>query len=74
VRILNTEDFWKSPIAIRIEADSLLVLKKMVVPAIPDAPSLSNLPASSTGVTAGSPARPWTPALPLVSIKLWRFL
>jgi len=62
VRILNTEDFWKSPIAIRIEADSLLVLKKMVVPAIPDAPSLSNLPASSTGVTAGSPARPWTPA------------
>jgi len=61
-------------ITIRIDADSLLVLKEMVVLAIPDALSLSGLPASSTSVTTGSPARPRTPALLLISIKFWRFL
>ena len=48
-------------IALGVDADSLLVLEEMVVPALSQTLPRSGLPASTAGVAAGPPGRPGSP-------------
>ena len=58
----NQTNCYLEKVAFRIDTESLLVLKEMVVLAVSNALSAPGLPASPTAVAAGTPGRPGTPA------------